>query len=422
MKNESNNHTFEHNIERLLKSAKKKEDAAFEERVIGSVLDEVGGQRSKIRLRRWLKGISITAAAAVLMVTLLNVPFEKRPMEVVGEVRNLYGMVGLRNGGVPENITGIADIHAGQWIETFSGSKAEIVLKDLSRLLPGPRTVFQLIGGKNGQGILLKQGFLAIEASKQLAGKSLMVETPGSQIKILGTKLDVRVIQRPGGGKRTQVRVSSGSVELESSGEKVLLLRHTEGIADEGNGPIVRSLTAEVNEMIRLIGLSREFAEEAGAKAGGASILDFHVDGSTTVWTVVSVGESEQTGAEVYSVKLKYPAREVRAFTVGGAALETSKKGQTVQIDFSQLPSGVERNKVILKLANIKGMFRVLGEDVFEFSRPGEDGGVISMFQFRMPEYASIEDISPEPIEQYKKLNKIVITVASDSQMVEVCD
>ena len=152
MKNESGNNTFEHNIERLLKSAKKKEDAAFEERVIGSVLDEVGQQRSKIRRRQWFKKISVTAAAAaVLLIIVLNVPFEKKPMEVVGEVRNLYGMVGLRNGGVPENITDVADIHAGQWIETLSGSRAEIVLNDLSRLLPQPRTVFQLIDGENGQ-------------------------------------------------------------------------------------------------------------------------------------------------------------------------------------------------------------------------------------------------------------------------------
>jgi hypothetical protein len=250
-----------------------------------------------------------------------------------------------------------------------------------------------------------------------------MVQTPGSQIKILGTKLNVRVIKKPDGSKRTQVRVTSGSVELESSGQKVLLLRHTDGIADEGKVPVVRSLTPEVNEMIRLITLSRQLAEKANTKAGGASILDFHRDGSTTVWTVVSLAESQQTETEVYSIKLKYPARQVRAFTVGGVELDTSKEGQTLLIDFSQLPSGVEhRNKVILKLANMKGMFRVLTDSIFEFSRSDDNEGVTSMFQFRIPESASIEEISPEPIEQYKTLNKTVITVVSDSQIINVFD
>ena len=92
-----------------------------------------------------------------------------------------------------------------------------------------------------------------MDAAKQAPSNSLTIETPGAKITVLGTRLDVHVVERLDGRKQTRVSVLSGEVELESAGRKIVLLPNMEGVADQGGPPLARSLTAEVNEMIRLV-------------------------------------------------------------------------------------------------------------------------------------------------------------------------
>ena len=54
------------------------------------------------------------------------------------------------------------------------------------------------------------------------------------------------VAQKRDGKQRTNVRVTSGQVELEAGDKKVLLAAGVEGVVEEGAQPLRRSLTPEI--------------------------------------------------------------------------------------------------------------------------------------------------------------------------------
>jgi hypothetical protein len=409
MKNDSRQDIFEENLSKMLNSAMKKTDSSFDENLTKVVLTEVDKQRSALRYRLIFKKISLAAAAAVIVIAAIRFA-NQGPVESVGQVRNIYGIVTISNGNIPEKVIETTDIRAGQWIETLSGSKAEILLKDKSKLWPAPRTVLQISNGRNGQQILLQRGFVAIEAAKQPSGKSLTIKTDGSKVKVLGTK-------------RTRVSVASGSVELESSGEKVLLSANTEGIADEGKTPVKRPSNLDVSEMVRLFNKNNELAAQSNVDAGLPSIIDFKGGSTAAVWTMVPFEKLEETGAGHYLIKLKYPAFGARVFTLEGTELPVSNQGRNLQIDFSSLdvdPSQI--NQLVLHLPEIKGIFRSDDGNVIRFDRSTSPRPIVTLFQFRLPESANIEQIYPEPIETARKLSKLLITVAADSLTFEVCE
>ena len=421
MKSDSQKDTFEENLRKMLNSTVKKTDSTFEEKLTKTVLKEVDKQRSTVRYQLFFKRMSLAAAAVIVIVAIWFTP--QGPAESIGHLRNIYGMVTIGNGTITEKVIETADIRAGQWIETLSGSKAEILLKDKSKLLPAPRTVLQISNGKDGQQVLLQRGFVAIEAAKQPAGKSLTIKTDGSKVRVLGTNLDVRLVKKPDGSKRTRVSVASGSVELESSGEKVLLSANTEGIADEGKTPVKRPSNLEVSEMVRLFNKNNELAIQSNVKAGLPAIIDFKGGSTAAVWTMVPSEKLEKTTTGHYLLKLKYPASGARIFTLEGTELPVSNQGRNLQIDFSSLnidPSQI--NQLILYLPEIKGIFQSGEESITNFDRPASPLPIVTIFQFRLPESANIEQIYPEPIEMARKLNKLLITVATDSLMFEVCE
>ena len=422
MKNGSRQNIFEENLSKVLNSAMKKGDSAFYKNLTQAVLTEVDKQRSAVRYRLFFKRMSFAAAAVVIVIAAIW-STNQGPAESVGHVRNIYGIVTISNGNKTEKVIETADIRDEQWIETLSGSKAEILLKDKSKLLPAPRTVLQISNGKDGQQILLQQGFVAIEAAKQPAGKSLTIRTDGSKVRVLGTNLDVRLIKKPDGSKRTRVSVASGSVELESSGEKVLLSANTEGIADEGKTPVKRPSNLEVSEMVRLFNKNKALAIQSNVDAGLPAIIDFKGGSSAAVWTMVPYEKLEKTSTGQYLLKLKYPAFGARAFTLEGTELLVSSQGRNLQIDFSSLdvdPSKI--NQLVLYLPEIKGLFHSDDGNMVRFDRLTNPRPIVTLFQFRLPELANIEQIYPKPIEMVRKLNKLVITVATDSLMFEVCE
>jgi len=365
---------------------------------------------------------AVTAAAAAMIVVSIIWFSPPTPARAIGQVRNLYGIVALKNGGLSENVVKTADIHPGQWIETLSGSKAEVLMQDQSRLHPEPRTVFQINDKKYGQEILLQCGAIAVEAAKQPPGKSLTIRTDGSHIKVLGTRLDVRLVKKPDGTRQTRVSVASGSVELVSSGEKVLLLPNTEGIADEGKKPLRRSSNLEVNEMIRLFHKNNVLAAQSNIKAGLPVIVDFTGGSAATIWTLIPWEKFEETETGRYFLKLKIPAFDIKAFTLDGMTLEVGGKGNVLHIDLSDtLAKSARLTHVILSIPDIKGLFQAKEKDVFQFDRPATTSHVITLFQFRLPEGAYIHQVSPEIIEKEKNLNRLVVTIAANSQMPEIC-
>ena len=422
MKSDSQQDIFEENLSKMLNSAMKKADSAFEEDLTKAVLKEVDKQRSTLRYRLFFKRMSLAAAAAVIVIAAIRFA-NQDPAESVGQVRNIYGIVTVNNGNASEKVIETADIRHGQWIETLSGSKAEILLKDKSKLLPAPRTILQINNGKDGHQILLQRGFVAIEAAKQPPGKSLTIKTDGSRVRVLGTNLDVRLIKRPNGSKRTRVSVTSGSVELESSGEKVLLSANTEGIADEGKAPVKRPSNLEVSEMVRLLNKNIEIAIRSSVDPGLPAIIDFKGGSSAAVWAMVPFEKLEESKAGHYLLKVKYPTFGARVFTLEGTELPVSTQGRNLQIDFSGLdvnPSQIDQ--LVLHLPEIKGIFQSGEGNIIHFDRPAGSYPIVTLFQFRLPELANIEQIYPEPIETARKLNKLLITVATDSLTFEVCE
>ncbi|MHC4155112.1 MAG: FecR domain-containing protein [Planctomycetota bacterium] len=365
--------------------------------------------------------LAAVAAAAMVMASVIWFAPQGSP-EVVGEVRNLHGIVRLKNGGSPENVSATANLLAGQWVELLSGSRAEILLDDQSRLLPEPRTIFRVSDGSSGREILLRRGTMAIQAAKQPPGKCLTVRTDGSRIRVLGTKLDVRLVRKPDGTGRTRVTVTSGSVELESCGETVLLVPNTEGIADEGRAPVRRSSNLEVNEMIRLFDKNNELAAQSSAEAGLPVIIDFMGGSSATVWAIVPWKNVEATGTGQYLLRLRHPTFGVEAFALDGVALHVSGKGNLLFIDFSDgLTRTTPLTHLILRIPDVEGLFRAEQGDVFQFHVKAGRPRIVTLFQFRLPESAYIEEISPEPVEMERKLNRLVLTIAADSQAPDVC-
>ncbi|MHC4475301.1 MAG: FecR domain-containing protein [Planctomycetota bacterium] len=382
-----------------------------------------GGAAKSNVWRTIVKGRSRKLAAAAVIVIAAIWFTHEGPLESVGQVRSLYGIVTVSNGNTPEKVVETADIRPGQWIETVSGSEAEILLKDKSRLLPAPRTVLQIKNKKNGQQILLQRGFVAVEAAKQPLGKSLTIRTDGSQVRVLGTNLDVRLVKKPDGSKRTRVSVASGSAELESSGGKVLLVANTEGIADEGKTPVKRPSNLEVSEIVRLFNKNHELAIQSNVNAGLPAIIDFKGDSSAAVWTIIPYEKLEETEAGQYLLRLKYPSSGARVFTFEGTQLPVSNQGRNLQIDSSGLAADLSQlNQLVLQLPEIKGIFQSDEGNIIQFDRSPSSHPIVTLFQFRLPELANVEEIHPEPIETARKLNKLVITVATDSLMFEVCE
>ncbi len=162
---------------------------------------------------------------------------------------------------------------------------------------------------------------------------------------------------------------------------------------------------------------------QSGVNAGLLAIIDFKGGSTAAVWVIVPYETLEETGAGQYLLKLKYSASGARVFTLEGTELPVSSQGRNLQIDFSSLdvdPSQI--NQLVLQLPEIKGIFQSGEGSIIHFDRPASSHPSVTLFQFRLPELANIEQIYPEPIETERKLNKLVITVATDSIMFEVCE
>jgi len=87
----------------MLNSAMNKVDSAFEENLTKTVLAEVNKQRSAVRYRLFSKKMSFAAAAAVIVIAAIWFTHQG-PVESVGQVRNLYGIVTVSNGNTSEKV------------------------------------------------------------------------------------------------------------------------------------------------------------------------------------------------------------------------------------------------------------------------------------------------------------------------------
>jgi hypothetical protein len=365
------------------------------------------------------RSAAAVAAAAVIVASIIC--FSPLVLvEDVGRVRNLYGIVALKDDGLSEEVTESANICPGQWIELLSGSKAEILLKDQSRILPEPRTVFQVNDRKNGLEILIARGAMNIQATKQPPGKSLTIKADGSQIKVLGTKLDVLLVKKPDGTKQTRVSVTSGSVELESAGETVLLSANTEGIADIGKPPIKRPLIQELNELNRLFQENEKLALEKNMKSGLPAIIDYKDCNTSTVWTIVPYEKLQEVEGKLYSLTLKNKYSGLKVYTLDGAEIPAYFEKTNLQIDLSDLQ--IEKTQlpyIVLMVPKVSGLFEANEKSII-FKGPVRSSESLSLIQFRLPESANLEHISPKPVEAAKHLNKLAVVIPCTFRMNEL--
>lgn len=432
----------EENLKRLIASSVVEPEPDFQRRLVAVVLAEVRQQQARRRVKRWRKmrwGVALAAAAAVVAaIVAWNVPLDVFRREVpvardpelppeageaqkAGQVRKLYGLVSLHNGQSPQQVDRIENVRVGQWVETHSGSEAAILLPDESRLSVRPRSRVQLAGKTDGARLVMQRGVLWVEAARQPPGNSLTIETPGARISVLGTRLEVHVAQKPDGRRQTRVSVFSGKVELESAGRTIVLLPNMEGIAVEGEAPLGRSLTAEVNEMIRLVDQTEVLAVESNVPPGRPSIVEFNGDGSATIWTVHPVRNTSQTDLKRYTLPFGASASSIAAYTLDGAALPVVSRKDTWEIEMSlaPIPPGGQA-AVIVRLADVPRVFQDQGSGTHEFALPAAGSGVLSLVQFRLPASSRIEQLEPAPIETRRTLSRLVITVAADYRLADV--
>jgi ferric-dicitrate binding protein FerR (iron transport regulator) len=420
MNPESDRDIFEENLQRLLQAGAREECSDFQERLVRVVRQEVSVQRRAGRKILLWAGLPATAAAAAVLVlawVLLNPAAQS-----IDWVQPLYGGVEIIGGAAARPVAASEPVRTGQSIRTLSGSKAQLLMQDGSRLTVMPRSTVQITDGKKGSTFKLQAGTVNIEAAKQRRGRALAVETtPGARVRTLGTVFNVRLVKRPDGTRQTRVGVTSGLVEFESGGNKVLLGAHTEGVADEGQTPRKHLADSDLDEVLRLLDKTATLAGQLGKAAGAPCILELQDASTVAVWTVVSLDKFQK--AEKYSLRLKSPAAKARLFTLDGLEIPVGQQGRDLTIDSSAVSPGLSTDtRLILQLQEVKGILRAENGEVVRFARPAGPSDAVTLFQFRLPGQARIEHVTPEPIETTTMLDRTVITIAVNVQGLEVWD
>ncbi len=416
----------EENVRQLIAVAGTEPMTGLPQERVAAILEEVRRQRGRLWVRRVAKvafAVGAAAAAIILVVGIWDsppVPPQKPGFDLAGKVEALYGFVSVSNGHSPRMLRQGGRIASGQWVQTHSGSRAEIVLADESRILVQPRTSMRIADRSNGQGLVLVSGILGIDAAKQTPGRSLTIQTPESWITVLGTKLEVHVVNKPDGTTQTRVSVTAGRVEIESAGERISLPANTEGIVDEGRPPIRRCLTAEVNAMLELIKQNDAMAAESGARAHRPVIVEFHGDGTAVVWTIVPIANETAQPLNRYSLECGLSASMIEAFSLEGTKLSVMPEGKSWGVDFSDSPllPGEERS-IIAKASGIEGIFQAKGAGTFQLHMPTANPPAtgLCLLQVWLPGSAEVEDVSPAPIETRRKLSRLLLTLVSDEQL-----
>ncbi len=443
-----NHDPFDRNLKRMLQSALDQPRPAFQERLVRDVLAEASRQRelAAIRpqsnrpptpgadkivafLRRfllptgatpWRTSVVFAGATALVLMLAICIRLASTPVGgTIAEVNCLYGLVAVQDRGASQTVAQTAELKSGQRIQTRTGSRAEIVLPDNSKLVPAPRTSLQISRSDQGPRIVLEEGTVQLEAAKQAAGKSIRIEAAGAHVKVLGTRLEVRLVEKSSGARQTRVRVLSGQVEMESGGQKVLLLPGTEGLADADQPPVRSSVVFEVNELLRLLKETKTLAAHSARGYAPPAIFDLPTE---TLWTVVPAQRLQAAGPKLFTLKLKYPAFRVAAYTLEGAEVPVTGSGQVLRLDFSSMPAPKTPEYLILKVPGVGGLLKETSAGVNECSLPGSESDSPALLQFHLPEAARLEQVAPEATATRNERNRVILTVVAGARLPEVCE
>jgi hypothetical protein len=414
MKPESHQDIFEENLRKLVAAAAGDRDSGFQDRLSRAVGGEVRRRRSVVRHRLFLGGF----AAAAALVVAVSLFMSTGNVAQVGQVHPIYGATELDGGGSVQKVLDDQQISPAQTIRTLSGSRAEVRMSDGSRLVLSPRTSLQARREKRGVRVSLQSGAVDVEVARQQGGRSFRVQTPGSQVKALGTAFEVRLASRPDGGGRTRVAVTSGTVELESGESSVLLPANTEGVADEGRAPERHLGSLELNELVSLLKRNEELARQTNKEPGQPCIVHFKGGSTAAIWTLIRLSNFKRSSAGTYSLRLVCPASKAKVFTLDGQSVPATGQGRNLSIAASNLGVAADTD-LILELPEVSGVFQAQSGGTIAFHRP-VNPRVVTLFQLHLPARANIGRISPEPVDTTRKLDRQVITIAANADRLQV--
>jgi ferric-dicitrate binding protein FerR (iron transport regulator) len=388
---------FDENLAKLIPAAICEADDGFEKRLEAAVLEAVAEeQRAPRRMQRpGFRVLAVTAAAALVLTALVVYSGRARS---AGEVHNVYGIVTVADGAPARQFEGTISLAAGQRIATAWGSRAFLTLRDGSTLVAGPKTLLSVKDRPDGFTLTLESGFLGVKAAKQPEGKMLRVETPGAEIRVLGTAFDVYVADRNGGPRKTEVAVRSGKVAVESGGRTVVLAPDMEATAAEGRAPVTRSKVPEINELARLAEMAAKRFGNQGATWLPA-IIDLNSDATAAVWIVQPVSTADSTLSQAITVAAGLTFGGAGAFTSEGLPLNMETNGSVITVDLASLPGGATRpDAIVVRLDGVKGLFRK-ENSVLRFERPAGGLSAHAVLEMRIPEAAWFSVHSAEPLE-----------------------
>lgn len=400
---------LDRNIERLLEGLQPTQVWESDHPCL-QVLHSTLRQERRRRLRRhWI--YPLTGAAAVFIAVLYWYNAPPLPSKVVGHIREIQGIMHARDNGHVQDLTIQSPVYANQHLETRSGSIAAIELGDASTLRPAPRTILKVNDQPDGAHVYLRQGALRIQAAKQAAGQALHVNTDSGAIKILGTELDVRLVQRPDGVQQTHVHLHSGRLELSSAGQSVLLQPGKIGVTQADRAPVTYAAVWEVNELVTLFERSRQLATERQKTAGLSTLIEF---ATQTVWTMIPLAQFTHTDTEDYRAELYWPAFSIAAYTLAGTPLTVTTHGNQLRLKIPQsLADTQDCTYVIVKIPQVQGLFQNMANSGHQFTRPGSAFDHLTLTALVIPEHAQVELQAGEMIEEKSRLGqRIVIALA----------
>lgn len=421
-----NQQPFDENLKQMFESAMEQPRLAFQEQLLSDVLKEVARERELERTEPWWhalvqrftwKNVGFTAATAALLIG-LGVWLGKGPApRSVGRVTCLYGAVAVEKNGTAEAVTEALELKSGQRVLTEVGSKAQVLLPDQSQLVPEPRTLLQIADTRQGPRILLEQGTINVVAAKQPPGKAITIQSGQAKVKVLGTRLDVRLVERPSGTRQTRVRVLSGHVEMESGGKKIPLLAGMEGVADEERPPVGASVVFEVNELIRLYEKTSALAAQTGRHYGLPAIIDFTTD---TIWAVMPANAVKVDSRGIATLNLKYPAFGARAYTLDGGIIPSQGSGDLLRLDVSDLPRPYVPEAFILKVPGVRGLLQPTQVGVYSCRFPASESAEPKLLQLYLPAPAEVEHLSPAATGTAVESERQIITVVAEVRLPEL--
>ena len=165
---------------------------------------------------------------------------------------------------------------------------------------------------------------------------------------------------------------------------------------------------------------NEKLAPKKNMKSGLPAIIDYKDCNTSTVWTIVPYEKLQEVEGKLYSLTLKNKYSGLKVYTLDGVEIPAYFEKTNLQIDLSDLQ--IEKAQlpyIVLMVPKVSGLFEANEKSII-FKGPVRSSESLSLIQFRLPESANLEHISPKPVEAAKHLNKLVVVLPCTFRMNEL--